>query len=104
MRVEKKYKITFTSFVDDLTFTKDNEPGVYRRIPEVLDCWFESGSMPYAQLHYPFEHEEVFKLATNIHAVEHPSRTASQKAWNKVRDQGERPSNWLSKAMTSMTP
>ncbi len=31
------------------------------RTPEVLDCWFESGSMPYAQLHYPFENQELFK-------------------------------------------
>ena len=48
-------------FVDDLTFAKDGEPGVYRRVPEVLDCWFESGSMPYAQLHYPFENEALFQ-------------------------------------------
>jgi isoleucyl-tRNA synthetase len=48
-------------FVDDLTFKLDGEPGTYRRITEVLDCWFESGSMPYAQLHYPFENEEIFK-------------------------------------------
>jgi isoleucyl-tRNA synthetase len=48
-------------FVDQLTFTKDGEPGVYRRVPEVLDCWFESGSMPYAQLHYPFENTELFE-------------------------------------------
>ena len=48
-------------FVDDLTFTKDGESGVYRRVPEVLDCWFESGSMPYAQLHYPFENSELFE-------------------------------------------
>ncbi|MGI9324858.1 MAG: isoleucine--tRNA ligase [Pseudomonadales bacterium] len=47
--------------VDSLTFTRDGEDGVYRRIPEVLDCWFESGSMPYAQLHYPFENQKVFK-------------------------------------------
>ena len=32
-----------------------------RRIPEVLDCWFESGSMPYAQLHYPFENRDKFE-------------------------------------------
>ena len=31
-----------------------------RRVPEVLDCWFESGSMPFAQLHYPFENKERF--------------------------------------------
>jgi len=46
--------------VDPLTFTLDGEPGTYRRIEEVLDCWFESGSMPYAQLHYPFENQAVF--------------------------------------------
>ena len=32
-----------------------------KRIPEVLDCWFESGSMPYAQVHYPFENKEHFE-------------------------------------------
>lgn len=45
--------------IDQLTFTKDGKE--YRRISEVFDCWFESGSMPYAQQHYPFENEEVFK-------------------------------------------
>jgi isoleucyl-tRNA synthetase len=48
-------------FVDDLTFSLKGEAGVYKRIPEVLDCWFESGSMPYAQLHYPFENQELFE-------------------------------------------
>ena len=48
-------------YVDALTFQIDGEAGTYRRIEEVLDCWFESGSMPYAQLHYPFENEDVFK-------------------------------------------
>ena len=38
--------------IDNLTFIVDGKE--YRRIPEVLDCWFESGSMPYAQVHYPF--------------------------------------------------
>ncbi|MDC0598425.1 isoleucine--tRNA ligase [Gammaproteobacteria bacterium] len=47
--------------VDDLTFQLEGETGTYRRIEEVLDCWFESGSMPYAQLHYPFENQEVFE-------------------------------------------
>ncbi len=48
-------------FVDPLTFTVKGESGTYKRIEEVLDCWFESGSMPYAQLHYPFENQELFK-------------------------------------------
>ena len=44
--------------IDNLTFTVDGRE--YKRIPEVLDCWFESGSMPYSQLHYPFENERGF--------------------------------------------
>lgn len=45
--------------VDALEVQRDGK--TYRRIPEVLDCWFESGSMPYAQQHYPFENKEVFE-------------------------------------------
>jgi isoleucyl-tRNA synthetase len=48
-------------FVDELTFTLTGEEGTYRRVEEVLDCWFESGSMPYAQLHYPFENQQLFE-------------------------------------------
>ncbi len=66
--IEELYKLTGTKVtdlhkesVDQLTFTKAGEEGTYRRIPEVLDCWFESGSMPYAQLHYPFENKELFE-------------------------------------------
>ncbi|MFC2049173.1 isoleucine--tRNA ligase, partial [Chlamydiota bacterium] len=44
-------------FVDDLTFTKEGK--LFKRVPEVFDCWFESGSMPYAQNHYPFENKEL---------------------------------------------
>ncbi len=47
--------------VDPLTFTIEGESGTYRRIEEILDCWFESGSMPFAQLHYPFENEDLFE-------------------------------------------
>lgn len=47
--------------VDALEFQLPDERGTYRRIPEVLDCWFESGSMPYAQKHYPFENKEIFE-------------------------------------------
>ena len=45
-------------FIDHLTFTRNGK--VFKRIPEVFDCWFESGSMPYAQNHYPFEGRELF--------------------------------------------
>ena len=43
-------------FVDKIIIEKDGK--TYRRTPEVLDCWFESGSMPYAQQHYPFDNKE----------------------------------------------
>ena len=46
-------------WVDEIEFEIDGEH--FRRIPKVLDCWFESGSMPFAQLHYPFENKEKFE-------------------------------------------
>ncbi len=46
-------------YLDDLLIHKHGK--TYRRIPEVLDCWFESGAMPYAQQHYPFENKEIFE-------------------------------------------
>lgn len=48
-------------FVDKITFACKKCNGTMRRIPEVFDCWFESGSMPYAQNHYPFENKEYFE-------------------------------------------
>lgn len=45
--------------VDHITIPSKNG-GVLRKIPEVLDCWFESGCMPYAHMHYPFENKEKF--------------------------------------------
>jgi isoleucyl-tRNA synthetase len=47
--------------VDNISFNIQGEEGTYRRITEVLDCWFESGSMPYAQQHYPFENKDKFE-------------------------------------------
>jgi isoleucyl-tRNA synthetase len=49
--------------IDSLTRVNPDDPtgqSVMRRVPEVLDCWFESGSMPFAQVHYPFENREWF--------------------------------------------
>ncbi|NLB69352.1 MAG: isoleucine--tRNA ligase [Lentisphaerae bacterium] len=45
--------------VDQVIIERDGK--TYRRTPEVLDCWFESGAMPYAQQHYPFENKEKFE-------------------------------------------
>ena len=44
--------------VDDITFEKDGK--TWNRVPEVIDCWFDSGAMSYAQWHYPFENEDTF--------------------------------------------
>jgi isoleucyl-tRNA synthetase len=51
-------------YVDELTRPNPDDPtgrSVMRRVPEVLDCWFESGSMPFAQVHYPFENADWFE-------------------------------------------
>ena len=47
--------------VDDVTWACTCGEGRMQRVPEVLDCWFESGSMPFAQIHYPFENKERFE-------------------------------------------
>ncbi len=46
-------------FVDRVVFERNGK--VYRRTPEIIDVWFDSGSMPFAQFHYPFENQELFK-------------------------------------------
>ena len=46
--------------IDHLLIPSKQGKGMLHRVPEVFDCWFESGSMPYAQQHYPFENKEVF--------------------------------------------
>jgi len=48
-------------YVDKVTFSCQKCGGKMRRIEKVLDCWFESGSMPFAQFHYPFENKEKFE-------------------------------------------
>jgi isoleucyl-tRNA synthetase len=51
-------------YIDELTRPNPDDPtgrSTMRRVPEVLDCWFESGSMPFAQVHYPFENAEWFE-------------------------------------------
>ncbi|WP_258794858.1 isoleucine--tRNA ligase [Tsukamurella tyrosinosolvens] len=50
-------------YIDELTRPNPDDPtgkSTMHRVPEVLDCWFESGSMPFAQVHYPFENQEWF--------------------------------------------
>ena len=51
-------------YIDTLTRPNPDDPmrkSTMRRVPEVLDCWFESGSMPFAQIHYPFENKQWFE-------------------------------------------
>jgi isoleucyl-tRNA synthetase len=63
--LERDFGVTVTDLhrplVDDLTRPYPDDPtgqSTMRRVPEVLDCWFESGSMPFAQVHYPFENAD----------------------------------------------
>ncbi|MFA6917509.1 MAG: isoleucine--tRNA ligase [Candidatus Gracilibacteria bacterium] len=48
-------------YIDDVTFKCKKCGSEMKRVPDVFDCWFESGAMPYAQLHYPFENKEEFE-------------------------------------------
>ncbi|RMI29136.1 isoleucine--tRNA ligase [Nocardia stercoris] len=55
--------------IDELVRPNPDDPtgkSMMRRVPEVLDCWFESGSMPYAQVHYPFENKEWFEGTSDV--------------------------------------
>lgn len=56
LRVHKPY-------IDQVTWTRAGEQGVYRRVPEVIDCWFDSGSMPFAQWGYPHCGKAEFEAA-----------------------------------------
>ena len=66
--LERDFGITVTDLhrphIDNLVRPNPDDPtgkSMMRRVPEVLDCWFESGSMPFAQVHYPFENREWFE-------------------------------------------
>ncbi len=66
--LERDFGVSVTDLhrpaVDDLVRPNPDDPtgrSMMRRVPEVLDCWFESGSMPFAQVHYPFENREWFE-------------------------------------------
>jgi len=48
-------------FVDKITFKCEKCGKTMTRVPEVIDCWYDSGSMPFAQYHYPFENKELFE-------------------------------------------
>ncbi|TKJ18233.1 isoleucine--tRNA ligase [Blastococcus sp. CCUG 61487] len=50
-------------FIDEVTFTVPGEEGTYRRVPQVIDAWYDSGSMPFAQWGAPFRNQEEFEAA-----------------------------------------
>ncbi len=59
----KKIDDLHKHIVDEVAVPCEKCGGVMRRVPDVLDTWFDSGSMPYAQMHYPFENKEKFESA-----------------------------------------
>ncbi len=71
---EEKYFYTKTGnevdihkhFVDEILIKNPKTGNTLKRIPEVLDCWFESGSMPYASKHFPFENKDNFKFPADF--------------------------------------
>jgi isoleucyl-tRNA synthetase len=81
--IEKRSGKTVTDlhrpYIDEHTFPCEKCSGTMVRIPEVVDCWLESGSMPYAQLHYPFENKEKFEQTfPGDYIVEYVAQT---RAW-----------------------
>ncbi len=76
----QKVKNLHRPYIDEITIEKDGK--VYKRIPEVLDSWFEAGSMPYAQFHYPFENKEKFEQ--NFPADYVVEYVAQVRAWFNV--------------------
>lgn len=57
---DENYELDFhRPYIDEITFEEDGKK--FKRVPEVVDCWVESGSMPFAQKHYPFENEKEFE-------------------------------------------
>ena len=48
-------------YIDEVTLTCPDCGGEMKRVPEVIDCWFDSGAMPFAQWHYPFENKDIFE-------------------------------------------
>ena len=71
-------------FIDHLTIPSRKGKGTLKRIDEVFDCWFESGSMPYAQQHYPFENKEVFENGFPAHFIAEGIDQVSQSVSQKV--------------------
>ena len=62
-RYGKKITDLHRPFIDDVVYPNPKDPtgkSMMRRVEDVFDCWFESGSMPYAQIHYPFENTDWF--------------------------------------------
>jgi isoleucyl-tRNA synthetase len=66
--IKEKTGITVTNlhkpYIDDVVYPNPDDPSgqtMMRRVSDVFDCWFESGSMPYAQVHYPFDNKEWFE-------------------------------------------
>ena len=83
--LERDFGVTITDlhrpYVDDLVRPNPDDPSgnsMMRRVPEVLDCWFESGSMPFAQSHYPFENKEWVDTHTADFIVEY---IAQSRGW-----------------------
>ncbi len=61
-----EHLVVHKPWIDAVTWARDGEPGVYRKVPEVIDCWFDSGAMPFAQWGYPHVNRE--KLAEHFPA------------------------------------
>ena len=90
-------------YVDDVHLTCPVCGKTMTRIPEVMDCWFDSGSMPFAQLHYPFENQDVFEEnSRRTLSVKESIRPAdgSTRCWRFPPSSREKPRTGMSSSTT----
>lgn len=80
-------------FIDEITFQCDKCGGEMRRVPEVMDCWFDSGAMPFAQWHYPFENRE------KIESFDKPRDPSSSRQVGTPQDEIRYPANFICEAI-----
>lgn len=77
----KKITDLHKHIVDEISFKCDRCGGIMRRIPDVLDTWFDSGSMPYAQIHYPFNPDSISSSGSNNYGAENKEKLYSPKGF-----------------------
>ena len=91
-------------YIDEITITCPECGGTMKRVPEVIDCWFDSGAMPFAQYHYPFENKELFEKQFPAQFIsEAVDQTTNPKAMRWILSKRWKPTARMRSAGTSIS-